>query len=125
MTRKFSIAMLKEAAQRERDDENGDNYDRRDPDAGLPPPRTTTRQSASAPTIEPPMPVYVAAVPNAVLKAASRERVHTSIYLPREAWRRLRAIAAAEDCKVHDLLTEAVVDLINKRAGDNTFDGTE
>jgi hypothetical protein len=38
------------------------------------------------------------------MKAPAGARFHTSIYLPRGLRRRLREIAAAEECKVHDLL---------------------
>lgn len=43
------------------------------------------------------------------------DRVHTSIYLPRDLRRRLREIAAAEECKVHDLLIEGVHTVIIRR----------
>lgn len=46
---------------------------------------------------------------------ASGDRVHTSIYLPYDVWRRLRAIAAAEDCKVHDLIMEGVNEVVGRR----------
>ena len=37
-------------------------------------------------------------------KAGACDRVHSSVYLPRDLRRRLREIAAAEECKVHDLI---------------------
>jgi len=40
------------------------------------------------------------------LKAS--DRIHPSDYLPRDLRRRLREIAAAEQCKVHDLILEGV-----------------
>lgn len=49
-------------------------------------------------------------------KPTGGDRVHTSIYLPRDLRRSLRQIAAVEECKVHDLLIEAIIDLVAKRA---------
>jgi hypothetical protein len=40
---------------------------------------------------------------------------HTSVYIPREAHRRLREIAVAEDCKPHDLIMEGVNLVLRKR----------
>lgn len=52
----------------------------------------------------------------AVPQPKKADIVHTSIYLPRSAWRALREIAAKEDVKVHDLFIEGV-DAILKRHG--------
>jgi len=56
------------------------------------------------------------AVPRPEPKATGGDRVHTSIYLPRDLRRSLRQIAAIEECKVHDLLIEALIELVSKRA---------
>jgi hypothetical protein len=53
--------------------------------------------------------------PEPALKAAG-DRVHTSVYLPRDLRRRLREIAAAEECKVHDLILEGVRHVVDQRA---------
>jgi hypothetical protein len=50
-------------------------------------------------------------------KVAKGDRIHTSIYLPRDLRRRLREIAAAEDCKVHDLILKGVRHVIDRRLG--------
>ncbi len=47
--------------------------------------------------------------------SGSGDRVHTSIYLPRDLRRCLREIAAAEECKVHDLILEGVREVVQKR----------
>ncbi len=49
-------------------------------------------------------------------KAGASDRVHTSVYLPRDLRRRLREIAASEDCKMHDLILEGVRHVVNRRA---------
>jgi hypothetical protein len=46
------------------------------------------------------------------------DRVHTRVYLPRDVWRRLRAIAATADCKVHDLLVEGALEVVARRQYD-------
>ena len=48
-------------------------------------------------------------------KVGKSDRIHTSLYLPRDLWRRLREIAAAEDCKVHDLILEGVRHVVERR----------
>lgn len=46
--------------------------------------------------------------PKAKGRRARPEVVHTSVYLPREVHRRLREIAFARDCKVHDVIMEGI-----------------
>jgi hypothetical protein len=41
--------------------------------------------------------------------------VHTSVYVPRPAYRLLREIAFTEECKIHDLLIEGVSAVLTKR----------
>jgi hypothetical protein len=43
--------------------------------------------------------------------------VHTSIYVPKEAYRRLREIAVEQDCKVHDLVLEGLNAVLSKYGG--------
>lgn len=40
--------------------------------------------------------------------------VHTSVYLPRSAHRRLKEIALVEDCKVHDLIMRGVDEVLRR-----------
>ncbi len=45
------------------------------------------------------------------------DRFHTSTYLPQDLRRRLREIAAAEDCnKVHDWIIEGIRNFVDRRA---------
>ena len=45
------------------------------------------------------------------------DRFHTSTYLPQDLRRRLREIAAAEDCnKVHDWIIEGIRNVVDRRA---------
>jgi hypothetical protein len=59
--------------------------------------------------------------PSAVEAAAPPQRrprpdiVHTSVYLPRPAYRLLRETAFTEECKIHDLLLEGVSAVLAKR----------
>jgi predicted DNA-binding ribbon-helix-helix protein len=57
----------------------------------------------------------VATVVETTPKPPKSDRVHTCIYLPRDVWRRLRAIAAAQDCKVCDLVMEAIEQVVAQR----------
>ncbi len=47
---------------------------------------------------------------------SENDRIHTSVYLMRGVRRRLREIAAAEDCKVHDLILEGLQEVIRRRS---------
>jgi hypothetical protein len=59
------------------------------------------------------------AVPVALPQPPAKPRPdvqHTSVYIPRAAYERLREIAFAERCKIHDLLMEGI-DLTIERRG--------
>lgn len=45
---------------------------------------------------------------------------HTSIYIPRDAYERLREIAFIERCKVHDLIMEGLDGVIARRGHPET-----
>lgn len=114
-----SIASLNAMSERLQNSEpdTEEEYDPNALDAG-PPPRLRPR--SALPGTPPPRPLDPAPQapvppPTAVSKAG--DRVHTSVYLPRDLRRRLREIAAAEECKVHDLILEGVRDLVRRRQG--------
>lgn len=48
-------------------------------------------------------------------RAARPDVQHTSVYIPRAAYERLREIAFAERCKIHDLLMQGVDLVIAER----------
>ena len=128
MSRSSGLSALREATRRNAErSEFDDDYDARDPEVGTPP---TPLSKAVRP--EPAKPARataarevtradangsqsVATVVQPALKRPGGDRVHTSIYLPRDVWRRLRAIAATEDCKVHDLIMEGVGKVVARR----------
>ncbi len=66
---------------------------------------STSRKSRSGPATRRPKP----------------DVVHSSIYLPRAAWRALRKIAAETDSKVHDLVLNGV-DAVLRRHGRPSID---
>jgi hypothetical protein len=55
--------------------------------------------------------------PRAEVKPAKVGTVKTSVYLPAQAHRKLKEIAFAKDCKVHDL----IVDGLNRVLADNGY----
>jgi hypothetical protein len=96
MSEKSSLAKLMESTRSRRDEEDFYGDDPGEHRARAAPPTTSAPAAAPQPASEP---------HRAAEKPSTGDRVHTSVYLPRDVWRRLRAIAAAEDCKVHDLVS--------------------
>ena len=128
MPRLSGVSALQEATRREAEEyDPGDDYDPRDPDAGPPPaPRAQATaplpvKSVEAPTAsrEPPPIIKQTQIKTPTVPATSKARAggrfHTSIYLPRDLKRSVRQIAVNEDCKVYDLLIEAIIDLVATR----------
>lgn len=62
-----------------------------------------------------PLPEPEAAGPVVVARKPRPDVQHTSVYIPRGAYERLREIAFAERIKIHDLLMEGVDLAIEKR----------
>jgi hypothetical protein len=103
MESKGLLARLQEITERRDVDDAHDDYDPRDQEACPPPPPRADLSDVQT---------KAAGTPK---KPPVGDRVHTSVYMPRDVWRRLREIAAAEDCKVHDLVMEGIVEIIERR----------
>ena len=124
------IAALREAAARmnAEHEQDYDACDPLDPNARpQPPPRAKPREHeqaasamAAAPVATAPAAPKTPSTPTSAPKvgkaSASADRIHTSIYLTRDIRRRLREIAAAEECKVHDLIMEGVNEVVARRS---------
>lgn len=91
-------SLLADLIAKTRDPDVDPGFDEKPPPPSSPPPG---RQAPSTPP--------------RVADQGATERVHTSIYLSRSVRRELRLIAAAEECKVHDLMIEAIEALIRHR----------
>ena len=103
MAKKTSLAKLDEKTRRRQAEEEPCDFDVRVRCVEPPPPITNSQAPATPPA------------GTAFNSAPKVDRVHTSVYLPRDVWRRLRAIAAAEGCKAHDLVMEGLVEVVARR----------
>ena len=54
---------------------------------------------------------------------ARPEIVHSSIYVPKPIYQKLREIAVREDCKVHDLIMEGIKTVLERRHLPDAGDG--
>ena len=45
--------------------------------------------------------------------------VHSSIYVPKPAYRKLREIALARECKVHDLILDGIDAVLREHGSDD------
>jgi hypothetical protein len=70
---------------------------------------------AVAPATPPAPTAEVVDLKAATKKAKARDVQHTSVYVPREAYDRLREIAFHERKKIHDLIMEGVDSVIADR----------
>jgi hypothetical protein len=82
-------------------------------DLELPPKRPAPAPSSNV--VEIPTAAAVPAPPPARRRAPRPDVQHTSVYIPREAFERLREIAFTERCKIHDLIMQGLDLVIAER----------
>jgi hypothetical protein len=94
-----------------------DTLDLTGDEASPPPAETPASNVVAMPSGEVAMAAPVAAPPKVSAKPKARPEVqHTSIYVPKVAYRKIREIANTEDRKPHDVIMEGV-DLVLAKYG--------